>query len=143
MEKSSDNTKIFCDGGSRGNPGPSACAFLIYHNEKIVHQQGLYLGIGTNNQAEYQAVLEALKYLGTEPCALSTINFFLDSELVVKQLKGLYKIKDARLKIKYLEIKSLLGTSYYALSTVKFHHIVREKNFLADKLVNNTLDANL
>lgn len=131
---------IFCDGGSRGNPGPSACAFLVYHDGKIIHQQGLYLGIGTNNQAEYQAVLEALKYLSSFIIPDSSFNFFLDSELVVNQLNGLYKIKDAKLKLKYLDIKKILSTEHLALSTVNFSHIVRKKNFLADLLVNRTLD---
>lgn len=131
---------IFCDGGSRGNPGPAACAFLIYNQAKLLYQQGNYLGVATNNLAEYQAVLEALKHLSTvartpQHFALSTTNFYLDSELVVKQLNGLYKIKDQNLKQKYLEIKKLQFAA-------KFFHIPRDKNFQADLLVNQTLDAN-
>jgi ribonuclease HI len=130
---------IFCDGACRGNPGPAAAAFIIYdQHHSLLHQQGLFLGVATNNQAEYHAVFESLKYLCTVHCVPCTINFYLDSELVVNQLTGLYKIKDEKLKIKYFEIKKLISS--LQLSIINFNHISREKNTAADLLVNQTLD---
>lgn len=135
---------IFCDGGSRGNPGPAASAFIVYDpTGAIVHEQGFYLGVATNNQAEYQAVLEALKYLTTHYLSHysqpTTIHFYLDSELVVKQLTGVYKIKDPTLQKKYTQIKTIIHNSNFIIPN--FSHIPREKNFMADKLVNSTLDS--
>lgn len=138
--QATSNLTIFCDGGARGNPGPAACAFIVYHAQKIVYQQGIFLGVATNNQAEYQAVLHALQWLSTMNHELRAISFFLDSELVVKQLTGLYKIKDPILQQLANQIKQLLSTKHYALSTVHFSHIPRAKNSAADLLVNQTLD---
>lgn len=136
---------IYCDGGSRGNPGPAASAFVVQDaGNLVIFQQGFFLGTATNNQAEYQAVVEALKWLSTmnhEPTNLLTINFYLDSELVVKQINGLYKIKDINLKNKYLEIKKLIANS--KLMVANFINIPRENNSQADLLVNQTLDKNL
>ncbi len=136
------NLNIFCDGGSRGNPGPSASAFIVYDpSGALVYEQGFYLGVGTNNQAEYQAVHEALKYLTTHYLSHNpqptTLNFYLDSELVVKQLTGVYKIKDENLKLKAQEIKNLI---FLSSAKINFTYIPREKNSAADKLVNSTLD---
>lgn len=129
---------IFCDGGSRGNPGPAASAFVAKDlSGTIIYQQGFYLGQTTNNQAEYQAVVEALKWLPDS----SEVNFYLDSELVVKQINGFYKVKDQNLKIKYLEVKKLLTERN--LKVEKFNYIPREQNKSADLLVNKILDQNL
>src|SRR3989344_1516428 len=84
--------RIFTDGGARGNPGPSACAFVVLDDQnKLIFQQGFYLGYGTNNQAEYLGVVKALEWLGPRSAI-----FYLDSLLVVKQIKGEYKIKDPK-----------------------------------------------
>lgn len=141
MTNSSNNISIYCDGGSRGNPGPAACAFVVYSGEELVHSKGTYLGVTTNNQAEYQAVLEALKYLSISDPKLSILNFYLDSLLVVNQLKGIYKIKDQNLKIKNIEIKKVINNSQFSI--INYHHIPREKNSVADLLVNQTLDQNI
>lgn len=133
------NLSIYCDGGSRGNPGPAASAFVVLdENQNLIHQQGFLLGTTTNNQAEYQAVIEALKWLSTSAYCLVPIQFYLDSLLVVNQIKGLYKIKDANLKIKYLTIKKLLSQLNLL---VNFTHVIRTLNFRADSLVNSTLDS--
>lgn len=136
---------VYCDGGSRGNPGPAASAFVVQDtNNEVVFQQGFFLGTATNNQAEYLAVIEALRWVSTmnpEPTNQQTINFYLDSELVVKQINGLYKIKDPNLKNKYLEIKNLIANN--KLLIANFINIPREKNSQADLLVNQTLDENL
>lgn len=134
--------KVYADGGSRGNPGPSASAFLVIKKEKVIHSESRYLGKSTNNKAEYTAVVLALKWLleNKKILADGEITFYLDSELVVKQLNGLYKIKNSSLKslaslVKSLEVKLDKGVKYYAIK--------REKNKLADSLVNKRLDENL
>lgn len=130
--------KIFADGGARGNPGPAAAGFVITNaNDETLESDGVYLGETTNNQAEYQAVKLALeraaKYSPTE------INFYLDSELVVKQLNGQYKVKNAALKPRVEEIKMLINT----FPKVSFSHVFRAQNKLADKQVNIALDNQL
>lgn len=126
---------IFTDGGSRGNPGPSGIGVVIYNEQKkVVKEFGKYIGEGTNNQAEYQAVIEALmaaKELGAEE-----IDFFLDSELVVNQLKGDYKVKNKDLGSLFVKIWNLTS----GFKKLKYHHVPREKNREADKLVNQALD---
>lgn len=132
---------IYCDGGSRGNPGPAASAFVVFDsNHHLLYQRGFFLGTATNNQAEYQAVIEALKWLTSQVTNNQlTINFYLDSELVVRQLTGVYKIKDESLKNKFLEIKNLLG-KLDQLKIFNFYHVPRGQNKSADLLVNQTLD---
>jgi len=130
---------IYCDGGARGNPGPAASAFIVRDESgKILHQQGFYLGIATNNQAEYSAVLKALEWV-SEKSSNSEIIFYLDSLLVVNQLKGSFKVKDPILKNENLKIKKL--NSKFKLQISNFVYIPRSQNFLADKIVNETLDA--
>jgi len=129
--------RIFTDGGSRGNPGPSACSFIIYDlRNKIIHQQGFYIGIGTNNNAEYLGVLHAYKHLLSQENIPPKLQFFLDSELVVKQLSGIYKIKDPNLQSIAFKIKN-----FQEGYSVSYHHIPRSKNSAADLLVNQTLDG--
>lgn len=129
--------KIFCDGGSRGNPGSAACAYIIYDDAGNIREKcGKYLGTATNNEAEYQAVIEALSYLSH----LGDLTFFLDSLLVVNQLNGLWKIKEPRLRELFAKIKQLEQSNNL---TIKYTHIPREQNRAADALVNETLDKNL
>lgn len=135
---------IYCDGGARGNPGPAACAFIVYHAQKIVYQQGIFLGVATNNQAEYQAVLSALNWLTNNSHSIANCqltNFYLDSELVVKQLTGLYKIKDPTLQHLAKQIKEQMANDKWQMTKWNFVHIPRAQNSLADLLVNQTLDA--
>ena len=134
--------KIFTDGGSRGNPGLSACAFVIYSNNKIIAQNGKKLGIATNNFAEYSAVVEAFvetkNIVKKNPSVYTKILVCSDSNLLVNQLSGLFKIKNAVIrdfifKIKILESEINLPIIYM--------HIPREKNSYADSIVNKTLDS--
>jgi len=127
---------VYTDGASRGNPGKAAAGFLIFDLDKnLIHKEGDFLGIATNNEAEYQAVILALKTL--QNLKAKKADFFLDSMLVVKQLKGEFKIKEPRMGKFYLEIKNLINT----LGLVaKFTHIRREQNKEADELVNEILD---
>lgn len=129
--------KVFTDGGSRGNPGKAACAFVVYDDAGNIRQKrGKYLGVATNNEAEYHGVVEALSHseLGEE----SHINFFLDSLLVVNQLNGLWKIKEPRLRELLMKVKQLENNR-----KITYAHVPREKNYEADLLVNETLDAQI
>lgn len=127
---------VHTDGGSRGNPGPGAIGVVIEteSGEKIA-EFGKRIGETTNNIAEYVAVVEALERLkrerGTE------IDFFLDSTLVVNQLNGRFKVKDARLRELLMSVRTLeqdLGAD------IHYHFVTREKNRRADFLVNQALD---
>ena len=130
---------VFCDGGARGNPGPAAIGAVIL-SEKINHKISEYIGEATNNQAEYQAIIAALKWL-TENCSQFSgdleVECLLDSELVVEQLNGRYKVKNEGLKPFYDEAQEILRKLNHR---VNFRHIKREKNQEADKLVNLALD---
>lgn len=127
---------VYSDGGSRGNPGPSASGFVIMNrNQDVVHQGGMYLGITTNNQAEYHGVrlgLEKALEMGAK-----TVDFRMDSLLVVNQLNGIYKIKNRELWPINERIKEL-ATQF---DKVTFSHVRREFNQLADGMVNKILNA--
>lgn len=127
---------LYTDGGSRGNPGPSATGFaLVDSSDRVVEQGGEYLGITTNNQAEYQAVRMGLKAALTR--GWSTVELKADSLLVINQLKGIYKVKNRELWPIYDNITQLVAQ----FDKVKFTHVPRELNKLADGMVNKTLDA--
>ena len=133
--------EIFCDGGARGNPGPGASSFIIFSNGKEIARQSMYLGKTTNNVAEYYGVLSALKWISQNNTLTKDqgLVFNLDSQLVVRQLTGVYKIKDIKLKeltSKIIKLQENLNRN------ISFNHIEREKNKLADWLVNKTIDEN-
>lgn len=128
---------IYSDGGSRGNPGPSAIGFVICDGEDgILMSQGKYIGIHTNNQSEYLALIEALKHAITY--SKGRIRCFLDSELVVKQLNGEYEVRDSALRKLFLEVKRLEEM----FESVTYSYVPRNtgKLSIADRLVNKTLD---
>lgn len=132
---------LFSDGGSRGNPGPAACSFIVEKNGKIIFSQSKYLGVQTNNIAEYSGVSLALKWL-IKYCDKNNIDqvvFHLDSLLIANQLNGIYKIKNEKLKIYYFNIKKL---EEKIKSKIVYKHVYREKNKMADFLVNKCLDKN-
>ena len=119
--------KIFSDGGARGNPGPAGIGAVIYNEDnKILAQISEYLGVTTNNQAEYRALIAALKK--AKELGVEKVECYLDSELVVKQLNHEYKVKNKDLAPLFLEIHNL-GTSFKSIS---FSHIRREYNKAAD-----------
>ena len=133
--------KIYCDGGSRGNPGHAASAFAVYKNGKVIHKESHYIGRSTNNVAEYKAVGFALDWLiGNKVPTNDAVKFILDSELVVKQLTGIYKVKNSKLALLVVETKkkerSLPFKVYYSV-------VSRENNQLADSLVNKELDKKI
>lgn len=133
---------INCDGGSRGNPGLAASAFVVTDNQnKELFSKGMFLGHTTNNVAEYNAVLMAVEWLDKNKDTYKSfsIEFILDSELVVRQLSGIYKIKNEKLKELSLSIMKIKKT---LPMTIVFKNVLREKNKSADSLVNETLDRN-
>lgn len=127
---------IYSDGGSRGNPGPSASGYVVMNgNQDVIHQGGMYLGITTNNQAEYHGVrlgLEKAQEIGAK-----TVDFRIDSLLVVNQLNGIYTIKNRDLWPINERIKELAEQ----FEKVTFSHVKREFNQLADGMVNKILNA--
>jgi len=133
-----DKLVIYTDGGARGNPGPAAIGFVIYDTSgKEIKKFGHYLGVTTNNQAEYRALIAALEdahKLGAEKVVCH-----LDSELVVKQLQGKYKVREEGLKPLASEAIRLSAK----FTQVDFVHVPREKNKLADQLVNEVLDKQI
>lgn len=136
-KNTSENTiTIYTDGGSRGNPGPSAAGYVILDNrQQVIAEGGEYLGITTNNQAEYHGVR-----LGLEKAIelqYDRVDFKIDSILVVNQMKGLYKIKNRELWPVHERIRQLMKQ----FNKVTFTHVPREFNQLADGMVNKTLDA--
>lgn len=127
---------IYSDGGSRGNPGPSAAGFVVMDAEEhVLHEGGMYLGIATNNIAEYHGVrlgLEKALAMGAH-----TIDFRIDSLLVVNQMNGIYQIKNRELWPIHERIKELVEK----FDKVSFTHVRREFNQLADGMVNKILNA--
>lgn len=130
---------IFCDGGSRGNPGPAASAFVATNNEQVVFKEGKYLGIETNNVAEYSAVLMALTWIDKENVN-DEIIINLDSQLIERQINGFYKVKNERLQQLHSEVKNKLKN---IKTKIKFVWNYRTNNELADTLVNEELDKNV
>lgn len=129
------NFHVTTDGGSRGNPGPASIGVIVRHGDKTLQEISQYIGIETNNVAEYTAIIEALEYSLNH--GATTLVVYCDSELVVKQMRGLYAVKDEALKL-------LHGRARFLTSQLnEFHifHVRREFNSEADKLCNMALDA--
>lgn len=130
-------TKLFIhtDGGARGNPGPAAIGIVIRaESGKILKKYGEFLGVRTNNEAEYEAVIKALEF--ARELGGREIVFNMDSELVQRQLNSVYRAKNNRMQELLLRVRNLERD----FQKVSYHHVPREKNVLADKLVNNAID---
>lgn len=127
---------LFADGGSRGNPGPAASGAVLFdeHGE-VVETIGTYLGVATNNVAEWTALLEGLKAALAR--GIDEIAIRMDSELVVKQLSGAYRVKHPGLIPLHAEAKTLLRK----FAHVEVRHVPRKANAAADAVVNEVLDA--
>jgi ribonuclease HI len=133
------NAQVWTDGGSRGNPGHGAIGVYVrFDNGETIHSSK-YIGAKvTNNQAEYAALLHALTLLVEEE-DVEKVLVYADSELMVKQMKGLYEVKDTKIRVLYDKIiKLLLNFKEFAII-----HIPREQNKVADGLVNEALDRKL
>jgi ribonuclease HI len=123
------------DGGSRGNPGPAAIAAVVTSPEgEVVAERRETIGYATNNVAEYRALLLGIE-LAREHGA-TELELVGDSELVVRQVRGLYRVKDPALRELHTEVEAALG----ALETWSIRHVRREQNEAADRLVNEALD---
>lgn len=128
---------IYGDGGSRGNPGEASYGFVVLDGKTVIYSEGKRIGIATNNVAEYSAVLAALNYLSTSKLEYEVVNFFLDSELVVHQLNGKWKIKNEVLRGYFFKIKELQRDLQKKFT---YTAVPREQNKLADEQVNLALD---
>ncbi len=126
---------IYTDGASRGNPGAASAGLVVYNEQlNILYEEAVFLGEQTNNFAEYSAILRAL-----ELSCQNTVNALTvksDSELLVKQLSGIYKVKSANIKALYQKCKALVEK----IPVVDFQHVYREQNQKADELANLILD---
>ena len=135
-----DKIVMFTDGGSRGNPGPAAIGVYI---ETLDKKYGETIGTKTNNEAEYAALIFGLKKIkqlvGKVKAKSTEVECFLDSELVVNQMNHKYKLSDEKTQRAFLEIWNLM----LDYKSVKFAHVPREKNKIADALVNKALDGKI
>ena len=131
---------IHCDGGSRGNPGPAASGYVIEGDDIRPVRAGQYLGVTTNNVAEYSAAILGLGRLktliGIERARAAHVRVMSDSELLVRQVNGEYKVKDAELKKLFVD----LYNARQDFAKVTFSHVRREHNQEADRMVNEALD---
>ena len=128
---------LFCDGASRGNPGPGAYGFVLYEGREIIAKKGAILGVVTNNIAEYQGLVR-----GLEKClelGVKNLTVKSDSELLVRQLNGLYKVKSPQLLPLFETAKLLLKRITHS----EILHVRRSENSLADALCNEALDKGL
>ncbi|MEO7364455.1 MAG: reverse transcriptase-like protein [Candidatus Saccharimonadales bacterium] len=133
-----DEVKIFSDGGSRGNPGPSASGFVIVDMEdNVLVDRGQYMGITTNNQAEYNGLKEALEEC--QKLGVKRVHSYMDSMLVVNQMKGIFKVKNRDLWPMHDAVVKLVQS----FDQVEFDHVPREFNKLADAAVNRAMDEAL
>ncbi len=129
---------LFTDGGSRGNPGPAAVGGqLLKQDGSILGEFSEYIGHKTNNEAEYLALIKGLEIATTYP--VTRLNCYLDSELIVKQLQGQYRIKNHRLQVLAAKAMHLAQS----IPQVIYDHVPREKNRIADSLVNKALNEKL
>ena len=135
--KKGDKLKIYVDGASRGNPGPAASAFLLVHNDTIIHDECDFIGTATNNTAEYQAIINALK--AAEKFSRGHIQVYSDSNLAVQQINKNWKIN-------YPHLSKMVGQVYKLcekFEKVEFFHVGRINPYIqkCDKLCNELLDA--
>jgi ribonuclease HI len=130
-----EHVTLYADGGSRGNPGPSACGFVLLDDQDtVLVDKGVYLGITTNNQAEYQGLKSGLEE--AQKMGAREVDVRLDSLLVVNQMRGVFKIKNRDLWPIHQSVKELVA----GFRKVTFTHVPRELNRAADAAVNRALD---
>jgi Ribonuclease HI len=128
--------RIFSDGGSRGNPGPSAYAIVVTENDRVIHEHSEFLGINTNNYAEYRGLIAGLtKAIDLEA---KEAEFIMDSELVIKQMQGAYKVKSDNIKELHNDAKALASL----IPKITFKNVKRSEMLIprADALLNKELD---
>ncbi len=131
---------IYTDGAARGNPGASASGFIVIKGGRVIARKEVYNGIATNNYAEYNAIIEALKWcLENTDAANANLHVSSDSELVVRQLTGAYKLKSKALMLPNKKARELAGK----FNSVSFNNVRREEKHVAavDKAINVLLDS--
>jgi len=127
---------LYVDGGARGNPGPAGAGGVLFDSKaRRLDEFKKYLGEATNNQAEYQGLILGLKLARKNK--ITKLSIFMDSELIVKQIKGEYRVKNEGLKPLFEKASKLLDT----LPNYKIAHVLRAKNKWADALVNEAIDS--
>ncbi|HVD40323.1 MAG TPA: ribonuclease HI family protein [Solirubrobacterales bacterium] len=125
------------DGGARGNPGPAAIGVVVRGDGEVLEEVGETIGEATNNVAEYRALLRGIELAATH--GASEVELIGDSELVVRQVEGRYKVKNAGMKELHEEVKRALG----GFDSWSIRHVRRAENADADRLVNQALDGAL
>lgn len=129
---------VYVDGASRGNPGEASYGFaLTKRTGEVIYKESGYIGRATNNFAEYTAVVKALEFALSKK--IKSIEIRSDSQLLVRQLKGEYKLKSENLRDLHARCRELLSR----FGWYEIHHIPREQNKIADKLANEALDAQM
>jgi len=123
------------DGGARGNPGPAGAGFVVEVDGDIACRGGRYLGVATNNVAEYEAMIWGLE--NVRALGFRDVKVFADSELLVKQVNGHYKVKNAGLKPLFVRVLALLRT----FDSFEVVHVRREDNCAADAMANEAMDV--
>jgi len=128
--------KIYSDGGARGNPGHSAFAVVACKGEKIIHQHSEYIGINTNNVAEYRGLIYAAGY--AIDSKEDDVEFIMDSKLVIEQMKGTYRVRSKNLVQMHTDVLALVSN----IRNVKFTHVRRSDRMIAaaDALLNKKMD---
>jgi len=121
------------DGASKGNPGPAAIGYTIEKDGIVLEERSRYIGDATNNVAEYRALIAALRRM--KELGATEVVIYSDSELVVRHINGLYKVKSRSLKPLYLEVMSLLGN----FRSHRVVHVTRDYNSVADGLANKAI----
>ena len=134
---------VYTDGGSRGNPGHSGYGLVIYDDQQnILYQESKYLGIKTNNEAEYSGLIGALNWINInkDMYSIAQVNFHSDSQLMIRQLQGLYKVRAPNLIPIFQQAKELIRQINLPF---KFQDVRREFNQLADDLANQAMDQKI
>ena len=127
---------LYTDGGARGNPGPAAYAFVLEADDgTVLDARGEAIGVATNNVAEYSALVAGLRR--AVEAGVDELDVVSDSELLVKQMRGDYKVKNRALQDLFLDASRLARQ----VGSVTYRHVRREHNQLADRLVNEALDS--
>jgi ribonuclease HI len=126
--------KIYTDGACRGNPGPSGIGAVIFKDDKVVHEIAEFIGTTTNNVAEYEALLAALDYCVKKK--ISPVEILADSQLMIRQLSGQYKVRHPNIIPLFQKAKEYLSH----LKVTGYTHVLREFNKRADELANEGID---
>jgi len=128
---------VFTDGGSRGNPGISGYGLVIKSGNDIIFEEAKFLGVKTNNEAEYLGLIGALTWISENKKNIEKINIYSDSQLVVRQVQGIYKMKAPHLKPLLTTVHSLIAKIDLP---IEFQSVPRELNSHADELANQAMD---